>query len=135
MEELKADYKRGLVVAISFCVFVMPLLLPKIVDTNRISLFDKEEGREYSDEGSPHEENRANEVSKAETNFHHQDSVDNGNFLAKSLNEDVVDGHSPMVDNEFTSHVSYPNLAKERLIDGIKEFLEGQAKISIHREA
>ena len=136
MEELKADYKRGLVVAISFCVFVMPLLLPKIMDANRINLFDKEERRENSDEGSLNKENRANEVvSKTETNLHHQDSVDNGNFLDESLNEDVVDGQSLAVDNEFSSHVSFPNLAKERLIDGIKELLEGQARISMHREA
>ena len=26
-EDLRADYKRGLIVAISFCVFVMPILL------------------------------------------------------------------------------------------------------------
>ena len=134
MEELKADYKRGLVVAISFCVFVMPLLLPKIVDANRINLFDKEERRENSDEGSLNKENRANEVvSKAETNLHHQDSVDNGNFPSESLNDDVVDGP---IDKQFSPpSASFPNFAKERLIDGIKEVLEEQTKSSMHRVA
>ena len=34
MEDLRKDYKRGLVVAISFCVFVMPLLVPRMEETN-----------------------------------------------------------------------------------------------------
>ena len=135
MDELKADYKRGLVVAISFCVFVMPLLLPKTEDMGIISLFDKEGADNLNDDSTNTEEKGTDEAAETEVNFDHQDSVDNGNFQTDSLNnDDVVDGPTPLY-IQFSSSVSFPNLAKERLLDGIKEVLEEQTKSSLHRIA
>ena len=119
MDELKADYKKGLVVAISFCVFVMPLLLPKPDESKKLDLLDKKYNEDPSSLDSVSLMNEKNAVQKTD----HQDSVDNGNTQDTTYDEDVVDG--PYLEaQEFISPYLFPNMAKERLIDGIKEVLD-----------
>ena len=119
MDELKADYKKGLVVAISFCVFVMPLLLPKPDESEKLDLLDKKYNEDPLSLDSESVMNEKNAVQKTD----HQDSVDNGNTQDTTYDEDVVDG--PYLEaQEFISPYLFPNIAKERLIDGIKEVLD-----------
>jgi hypothetical protein len=135
IEELKADYKRGLVVAISFCVFVMPLLLPKMEESGNVHLTTKAEGDDLeSKENSSNIENDIDGVKDTETHLNHQDSVDNGNAQHKPSDDDVVDGPLSL-DKQFPSSVRFPDLAKERIIDGIKDVLEQQSNTSMHRVA
>ena len=123
MDELKADYKKGLVVAISFCVFVMPLLLPKPDATEKLDLLDKKYNEDPLSLDSDSVMNEKNAVQKTD----HPDSVDNGNTQDKISDEDVVDG--PYFEaQEFISPYLFPDIAKERLIDGIKEVLDEQHK-------
>ena len=120
MDELKADYKKGLVVAISFCVFVMPLLLPKPDESEKLDLLDK---KYNEDPSSLDSDSVKNAVQKTD----HQDSVDTGNTQDLICDEDVVDG--PYFEaQEFISPYLFPDIAKERLIDGIKEVLDEQHK-------
>ena len=119
MDELKADYKKGLVVAISFCVFVMPLLLPKPDESEKLDLLAKKCNEDPSSLDSDSIMNEKNTVQKTD----HQDSVDNGNTQDTICDEDVVDG--PYCEaQEFISPYLFPDVAKERLIDGIKEVLD-----------
>ena len=135
IEELKADYKRGLVVAISFCVFVMPLLLPQMEESGNVHLTTKAEGdglepKEHSNNIEAVVEDRKN----TETLISHQDSVDNTNAPHKSANDDVVDGPLSL-EEQFPLSIPFPDLAKERIIDGIKEVLEEQSNATMHRVA
>ena len=123
MDELKADYKKGLVVAISFCVFVMPLLLPKPDESEKLDLLDKKYNEDPLSLDSESVMNEKNAAEKTD----HPDSVDNGNTQDKISDEDVVDG--PYFEaQEFISPYLFPDIAKERLIDGIKEVLDEQHK-------
>ena len=123
MDELKADYKKGLVVAISFCVFVMPLLLPKQDESEKLDLLDKKYNEDPLSLQSDSVINEKNAVLKTE----HQDSVDNDNTQDSVCDEDVVDG--PYFEaQELISPYLFPDLAKTRLIDGIKEVLDEQHK-------
>ena len=124
MDELKADYKKGLVVAISFCVFVMPLLLPKPDESEKLDLLDKKYNEDPLSLDSDSVMNEKNAVQKTD----HQDSVDNGNTQDTICDEDVVDGPYFEAEEEFISPYLFPNIAKERLIDGIKEVLDEQHK-------
>ena len=110
-------------VAISFCVFVMPLLLPKPDESKKLDLLDKKYNEDPSSLDSDSVMNEKNAVQKTD----HQDSVDNGNTQDTVCDEDVVDG--PYLEaQEFISPYLFPDIAKERLIDGIKEVLDEQHK-------
>ena len=123
IDELKADYKKGLVVAISFCVFVMPLLLPKPDESEKLDLLDKKYNKAPLSLDSDSVMNEKNALQKTD----HQDSVDNGNTQDTVCDEDVVDGPY-FKTQEFISPYLFPDIAKERLIDGIKEILDEQHK-------
>lgn len=133
MDELKADYKRGLVVAISFCVFVMPLLLPKTEEVSKEEDTEKCEVDKLDESAVSAGEN-TEESGEGEVKLAHQDSVDNGRFQAQSTNEDEVDG-STSFNKSFTSTAPFSNLAQDRLVDGIKEVLQDHAIMRLARLA
>ena len=112
----------------------MPLLLPTMVESGNGHLITKAEGDGLDPkDNSSTMQNVIKEFT--ETRLNHQDSVDNTNAQHKpSDNDDVVDGPLSL-DNQFPSSVPFPDLAKERIIDGIKEVLEEQSNISMHRAA
>ena len=133
MDELKADYKKGLVVAISFCVFVMPLLLPKEEDIIERNTPEKEQNGDLKPEETANIlEKLSTEPNELEIHLDHQDSVDHGNGQIATNNDDEADG-SVTFDKPFASSALFPNFAKERLIDGLKEVLEEQTKSSMYR--
>ena len=133
MEDLKADYKRGLVVAISFCVFVMPLLLPKTDEIPKKEHPEKCE-EDKLDENAVRTGEYNEESGEGEVKLAHQDSVDNGRFQAQSNNDDEVDG-STSFNKSFTRNIPFSNLAQDRLVDGIKEVLEDHAIMRLARLA
>jgi len=112
LEDLRKDYKRGLVVAISFCVFVMPLLIPKLEEKNNNtkSIMEESSTKNFKDE-------LKNAVKK-----HHQPGT------SDKRNGDEVDG--PIcLSNQLNSSDHLPEIVKDRLIDGIKEILEENSRI------
>ena len=120
MEDLRKDYKRGLVVAISFCVFVMPLLIPRMEETNNNNQSSVEEGaqKNFNDE-LKNAVKRHHESEEQDSNLHQPDS-------GKIENGDEVDG--PMcLNSQFNSSEHLPEIVKDRLIDGIKEILEDKS--------
>ena len=111
----------------------MPLLLPTMVESENGHLITKEEGDGL--EPKDNSSTMQNVIKEfTETRLNHQDSVDNTNAQHKLSGNDVVDGPVSL-DNQFPSSVPFPDLAKERIIDGIKEVLEEQSNISMHRAA
>ena len=112
LEDLRKDYKRGLVVAISFCVFVMPLLIPQLEEPNNNT-------KSKMQESSP--KNFKDELKNAVKKHHEPNSTEKGNG-------DEVDG--PIcLSNQLNSSEHLPEIVKDRLIDGIKEILEEKSRI------
>ena len=117
MEDLRKDYKRGLVVAISFCVFVMPLLVPRMEETNNNNQTTVEKvGQKNFNDELKNAVKRHHESEEQDSSLHQPDS-------GKIENGDEVDG--PMcLNSQLNSSEHLPEIVKDRLIDGIKELLE-----------
>ena len=99
-------------VAISFCVFVMPLLIPQLEQSNNNTKSEIEESSPKSFK---------DELKNAVKKHHEPDSTDKGN-------DDDVDG--PIcLSNQLNSSEHLPEIVKDRLIDGIKEILEEKSRM------
>ena len=113
----------------------MPLLLPKMENSYQTVLSESGETDQLETRTDSCTIEKSNtDAGGIVIQLDHQDSVDNGNAQITEVDEDVFDGPLPL-EKELSSSVSFPDLAKERLIDGIKEVLEEQSQSQMQRVA
>lgn len=141
MDELREDYRHGLVIAISFCVFAMPILLgtkPEEITTISDSLKDAnneahestkiveeklDRSTSYYELSDKEEDDSKTSISTGkEGSTDEEAEQDDDSSPSSDTNdlEDEVDGEIALMRNVPT----LPSWAKNRLVDGIMEALE-----------